>query len=363
MKGRLVLLLLVVWTVADSRLAEAQVPAASSSRRVAFDTVVGYQDFFREIRDWPAQAVVDAFVALEPRRGWQVSFRPKIWRTQGEWEVLVDQASVQHEFRTVVNWRVEAGRFPSTIGYGMTENRPSLNAGVLWWHRPYYMPLPSLGPDMPRVSLVSTVYPWGVAVGTSATHWDARAAVVDRSPVEFWTGDALAARGPNGVVGGGITPRPGLRIGAGTAWGRLARGDANRSSLYRMRNVEGELAIGYTKISGEWTSDRFEAGGREANARGWTAQVQHTITPQIFAHSRVTVIQVVGLAHVGSAARLSLHGHHARLPPRSRIGRAGRPLRHEGLLGLATRSPGGRLTHLDAARGGETRNASARPSV
>ena len=68
----------------------------------------------------------------------------------------------------------------------MTENRASLNAGILWWHRPYYMPLPSLGADLPRVSLISTVYPWGAQMAASDDHWDVRAAVVDRPPVEFW---------------------------------------------------------------------------------------------------------------------------------------------------------------------------------
>ena len=72
----------------------------------------------------------------QPRKGWQMSFRPKLWRTSGVWEFLVDQASVRYEFHRGTNWRVEAGLFPSPIGYGIMENRPSINAGALWWHRP-----------------------------------------------------------------------------------------------------------------------------------------------------------------------------------------------------------------------------------
>ena len=291
---------LVLVMLIGVRPTAAQAPGASVSRRVAFDTVIGYQDFFREERDWPAQVLVDAYAAIEPRSQWQVSFRPKVWRTQGEWELIVDQASVRREFRRrSSNWRIEAGKFPSMIGYGVMENRPSLNASVIWWHRPYYMPLPSLGATMPMVSLVSTTYPWGAQIGTSAMHWDARAAVVDRAPVEFWRGDDRASRSPHGVVGGGVTPVPGLRLGAGTAWGQLVNGE--RDSAYRMVNIEGELALGYSKISGEWTSDRFDARGREATARGWTVQLQHTLTPQVFAHTRVTAIEAS--ATLGSDAR------------------------------------------------------------
>jgi hypothetical protein len=284
-----VLLVLALAIPITARPASAQISGASVSRHVAFDTVMGYQDFFREERDWPAQLLVDAYFAVEPRPRWQVSFRPKVWRTQGDWEVMVDQASVRREFRKGSNWRIEAGKFPSIIGYGVMENRPNLNAGVLWWHRPYYMPLPSLGPTMPVVSLVSTTYPWGVQVGTSATHWDARGAIVDRAPVEFWRGDDRASRRPHGVVGGGLTPLPGMRIGAGAAWGQLVRGE--RHSGYRMLNIEGELAVGYSKVSGEWTTDHFDARGLDATASGWTLQLQHTLTPQLFAHTRVTAIR------------------------------------------------------------------------
>ena len=265
---------------------------AQGARRVAIDTVTGVQDFFREARDWPTQVVLDTFVSAEPYPGFEVSLRPKLWRVNGDWKPLLDQASIQYEFRKGSNWRIEAGRFPSIIGLGMIENRPDLNAGVIWWHRPYYMPVPSLGVDMPRVSLISTVYPVGVAVSTSGDHWDARGSLVDRSPVEFWTGDALASRSPNLILGAGVSPRQGLRFGVAGAAGTLApAAAAHPGSRYRMLNVEADYAFGYARVSGEWTRDRFETPGGVRIVKGLTAQVQYTLTPRLFLHSRATTIQ------------------------------------------------------------------------
>ena len=263
---------------------------ASGTRRVAFDTVVGVQDLFRETRDWPTSLVVDPFVSAEVRRHLQATVRPKLWRVNGEWEFLLDQASVEYTFQAGANWRLEAGRFPSMVGLGMTENRPNINGGVLWWHRPYYMPLPRMGPSAPMVSLVSAVYPTGVAVSTSSSVWDLRAALVDTSPVQFWHGDAGTDRKANVVLGAGVTPRQGLRLGVATARGDLT--DAPNSG-YRLINVEGDYSFGYTRISGEATRDTFAmpGGGDDYVAWGWTLQARQTLSPRLFVHARATGIQ------------------------------------------------------------------------
>lgn len=138
--------------------ASAQGRGTGESRVVAFDTVIGVQDYFADAGQWKTQVVIDLSGTVEVGGGVQATFRPKLWRIRGEWRTLVDQASLRYEFRKGSNWRVEAGRFASPMGLGLTENRPNLNPGVLWYHRPYYAPLPSLGADAPRISLVSTVY-------------------------------------------------------------------------------------------------------------------------------------------------------------------------------------------------------------
>jgi hypothetical protein len=276
----------------------AAVPAAAqdrpslNTRRIAFDTVAGSQDFFGETSDWQTVYIVDAFTSIGFDRGWQVSVRPVLKRVRGEWTARVDQLSVRHELRRGANWRFEGGRFSSPIGLGMTELRPNLNAGVLWWHRPYYMPLPSFGPGLPRVSLISAVYPIGGSAAVSSDHWDARAAVVDRAPVEFWDGWAGSHRGANAILGAGLSPRQGIRFGAGSAWGHYAAPTESRGAeSYVMANVEGEVAFGFTRISGEWTRDRFHTAWGSRIASGWTLQAQQTITPRLFVHSRATAIR------------------------------------------------------------------------
>jgi hypothetical protein len=138
------------------------------------------------------------------------------------------------------------------------------------------------------VSLVSATYPTGIAIASSSTHWDVRAAVVDTAPVRFWLDDAGANRRVNTVVGAGITPRQGLRLGVATARGDLT--DAP-SGGYRLINVEGDYSFGYTRISGEATRDVFDMPGGDYVVWGWTLQAQHTISPRLFVHARGTEIQ------------------------------------------------------------------------
>jgi len=260
----------------------------SGTRAVAFDTVAGVQDYFDDNGTWKTQLIIDPFGTVEVAPRLQLSIRPLIWHVMtGKWEVYVPQASIRYEFEKGSKWRLEAGKFTSPIGLGMTENRASVNDGVIWWHRGYYSYLPAIGSGAAPHALISSIYPIGVQANTSSKHWDARVAFIDRAPADFFHTEHPPFR-PNGVVGGGISPRQGMRIGAATAWGRS--GDANVSDPYALLNVEGEYAFGYTKISGEWTRDRFDAptGGREA--RGATLQVKQTLTPRLFAHTRGTVI-------------------------------------------------------------------------
>jgi hypothetical protein len=256
---------------------------------VAIDTVVGTQDYFEDGGAWKTQLIIDPFTTVKLATGLQVSVRPLFWRVMtGAWEHELVHASVRYEFHKGSRWRVEAGKFTSPIGLGMTENRANVNDGVIWWHRGYYSFLPPLGGGAAPHALISSIYPAGAQVNTSGDHWDARAAVIDRAPADFFRLDD-APRRVNGVIGGGVSPRQGMRLGAGTAWGRS--GDATGSDPYVLVNVEGEFAIAYTKVSGEWTRDRFETPSGDRIAHGATLQVKQTITPRIYVHSRGTVIE------------------------------------------------------------------------
>ncbi len=283
--------LTLVW-LATPALAQEPPAETSTARRVAFDTVSGWQDSFAEDADWPTQVIVDAFAGAELAPGWQVSVRPVVWRLRGEWEVILDQASVRYETRRGANWRFEAGKFPMPTGLGLLENRANTNPGILWWHRPYYTPSPSLGTGLPRVSLISTLYPWGAQAAVSGQHWDLRVAAVDRPAVEFWRATDNLSRRVNLVAGGGITPRQGLRFGVGGARGRYAEAAATLPALdYTTVNAETDFAFGYTRLSGEWVRSRFESPGGTRVSEGWTAQAQHTLTPRVFVHSRISNVR------------------------------------------------------------------------
>jgi hypothetical protein len=181
----------------------------------------------------------------------------------------------------------------------MTENRASVNDAVIWWHRGYYSYLPALGGGAGPHALIASIYPVGVQVNTSSDRWDARAALIDRAPTDFFRQAGVPHRA-NGVVGAGLSPRPGMRIGAAAAWGRS--GNATVSEPYRLLNVEGEYAFGYTKISGEWTRDRFETPVGGAVAWGLTLQARQTLAPRIYLHSRATAIESPALAPAAGAS-------------------------------------------------------------
>jgi hypothetical protein len=257
-------------------------------RAIAFDSVVAVQDMFFEDRDWPTQLTVDLSSTARVAPNVFANLRPKIWRIQGEWRWLLDQASLRYEFDRGARVRIEAGRFPSPIGLGMVENRPNMGAGVLWSHRLYYQDLPSLGPGMQPQALVSALYPVGVSVMATKSIWDVRAALMDRAPVDPWTVPVRVGSVKNRALGVGISPRQGLRLGAATAWGPSQSAVADRTD-YRMVNVEGEWAFGYTKISGEWNRSRFDTPTGDHTAHGLTVQARQTLTPRVFAHSRATL--------------------------------------------------------------------------
>lgn len=282
----LILVVSLARLLAASPLA-AQPVEGAGMRQVSFDTVVGGQDMLFEDQPWPTQVIIDAAGTWQISRRLQASVRPVVWRVDGRWETLLDQASLRFETGRTTRVRVEAGRFPSPMGLGMTENRASVNPGVLWCHRLYYSALPNLGPGSLPQSLVSANYPIGVVSTVTASAWDARVALVNRAPVEFWTAPTRLSMPSHLVVGAGVTPRQGLRIGVAGARG--ARADATRgATAYAMLNAEAEWAFAHSRLSGEWTRDRFETALGTRIAHGWTLQARQTLTPRWFAHSRAT---------------------------------------------------------------------------
>ncbi len=117
----------------------------------------------------------------------------------------------------------------------------------------------------------------------------------------------------NVVVGGGVTPLFGLRIGAsitGGGWQRAGESPAITADRdATVMTVESEYSIGYTKIGGEWTRDALETSHGNTAAWGWFVQGQQTLTARWFAAARVERMNAPSLvAAAGTFDRLHYHG-------------------------------------------------------
>jgi hypothetical protein len=137
------------------------------------------------------------------------------------------------------------------------------------------------------------VYPYGVSATVSGTKWDARAAIIDASPLRarrvFSPGNP--PRFANVVVGGGVTPLTGFRVGASVTRGGWKRADEQPLSSARLDatvvTVETEWAFRYTKLAGEWTRDAIETTRTPVVAQGWYVQGQQTLSARWFVAGRV----------------------------------------------------------------------------
>jgi hypothetical protein len=156
-----------------------------------------------------------------------------------------------------------------------------------------YLPLPRFENGTPTNFLLAASYPLGAQITASGKRWDARAAVTDGSPVRgrLFFGARKPPRMPNLIVGAGITPHIGVRVGASVAHGGYAgsrevrnpaRGDRNAS----VAQVEGEWSFGHTRMAGEyiWTERDMAVG--EARAHGGWAEITQAIRPRVFVAAR-----------------------------------------------------------------------------
>jgi hypothetical protein len=277
-----------------STAAHAQAPA-----RVSLDSVVSIDVFQGENTVDDANIIVDINASLRLADGWLLYVRPWFREPRlprpanpGNWNKEIYQTGLQYERSGRISTRVDAGYIASPIGLGMMDTRPSENPTIAP-HLSYLQPMPAFDPGAPRVGPIAATYPLGGQVTLSSSLWDARAAVVSSAPTRAY----VLNRPGNprntsvAVFGGGITPTVGLRLGAAFATGTYVTGEElavpqEDGRDFRMINVEGEYAFGYTKISGEVTHNRLDTAlGRDV-ARGWFLQGVHTLSPRWFVAGR-----------------------------------------------------------------------------
>ena len=243
-------------------------------------------------------ASVDSLVTAYFGRGFQGLFRPLAQRiaATGEWNRQIWIAEVRYERAGAVGLRIEGGYIPSPVGLANLTLRPHLNPTIAQ-PASLFTSIPSLEFRGPRINLLSGLYPLGAQATVSALHWDGRVAVMDNSPLRLRRvfSPVNPPRFTNVVVGGGVTPFVGFRVGASlTQGGWLRAGEsptitADRSA--RVVTMESELAFRHTSLAGEWTHDTVETSFGDRTARGWYVQGVQTLAPRWFAAGRVEQIR------------------------------------------------------------------------
>jgi hypothetical protein len=273
-------------------------PAAAQTGRIALDAVAsadanGGSAVRREPGVW-----FDAFTAFRLRDGLDLVARPVIARRtfDGVWNKQMYQLGVRYERPAdparggrSIGLRIDAGQMPSPIGLGMLENRQDLNP-VISQHSAYYLPLPRVDPEIPRVFLIGGNYPLGAQLTLAGQSWDARAAVIDASPVRGRNifGANKPPRMANWVAGFGVTPHIGVRLGAAFAYGPYAKASEVTDQRFgdrtaAMTQIEGEWSFRHTRIAGELVRSTFEtARASDAVAQGGWIELTQTVHPRVF---------------------------------------------------------------------------------
>ena len=173
--------------------AAAPAAAQTSYQRFSLDTTAAI-DFFRgdNVSDRP-QIIVDIVGTAQLAKGWQLFFRPwfrlprptvpaGIEGPPPPWDAQIYQASVRYERTGAVSTRVDAGYMPSPIGLGIFDVNPRQNPTIAG-HTSYFVPMLPFDTGSARVPAIASTYPLAGVVTMSATHWDARAALTNSSPV------------------------------------------------------------------------------------------------------------------------------------------------------------------------------------
>jgi len=266
-------------------------PAAVSAQeaapaRVSAETVVSASMF--SSNDRPG-AMFDATARFEVGGGATLVVRPWAWlRPDATWTAQWYQLQLRYQSRTRPV-RVDAGIITSPIGLNTLQMRADLNpliSPVFY----YVGSLQRFETTFNRLTAISAGYPLGAIVSSSGSHWDLRGGVTDSSPTRARapgkSGQPPAM--PQAILGGGISPVAGIRIGAGFAHGgyRRATADEPRATA-TVFNVEAEYAFHQTRLSGEWVQDRFHAAPRTFTAHSFYAQAVQTITPRLFGAGRL----------------------------------------------------------------------------
>ena len=239
-------------------------------------------------------AWLDLFGAVRIADNLDLRVRPVVFRRgfDGSWQTQFYELALRYERPGPLGLRVDAGQFTSPIGLSVLENRPDKNP-VVSQHSTLYLPIPRYETGTPSTNLLAAAYPLGAKVTVSGGKWDARAAIIDSSPVRGrpFFGDNKPPRMTNIVAGAGFTPYIGLRFGAAVGTGHYAaerevRDKTRGNRRATLTQVEAEWAFGHTRIAGEFLWTRRELATADSTVDGGWIEITQTLTPRLFAATR-----------------------------------------------------------------------------
>jgi hypothetical protein len=272
----------------------AAATARAQTSRVALDVVAAADvDHGSQVRR-DSTVWLDAFGAVRIADNVDVRVRPVVFRRSfdGSWQTQMYELALRYERPGTIGVRVEGGYFPSPVGLAILENRPNKNP-VISQHSTIYLPIPRYEPGTPTTFLYAASYPLGAKVTVSGAKWDARAAVVDSSPIRGRPifGDNLPPRMANVEAGIGFTPYIGLRFGVAAATGDYAdesevRDKSKGDRRAQLMQVEGEWAFRYTRLAGEFLWTRRELANGDSTVNGGWIEIMQTVTPRVFLATR-----------------------------------------------------------------------------
>ncbi len=297
-------------------LAGARPLAAQQAQpaRFAIDTTAAFDESVDETGNFSTGVILDAVISIEAGHGFEGIVRPFAQRLgTGEWNRQIWVAALRYQRPGRVALRVDGGLIPPPVGLANLMLRPHLNP-VIAQPASLFTALPPLVPRAPRTNLLGAVYPYGVHATLSGSHWDARVAAIDTSPLRVRRvfADVNPPRFANVVLGGGITPVVGVRVGASLTHGGWLRAgespaitaDANATVV----TVETDVQFRYTRLMAEWVRDGVEINGSNETSSGWFVQGQQTLTPRWFAAARVERMSSPAISPLGPLERQHFTG-------------------------------------------------------
>jgi hypothetical protein len=263
--------------------------------RFAIESVAAVDEAVDDAGNTTTGVSLDTVVSVGLAGHLEAIVRPLVQRlATGEWNRQIWVAAIRWERPGDVAIRIDGGLIPSPVGAANLLLRPQLNP-TIGLPSSLFVRVP-LDPGSPRPTALGAIYPFGVSATVSGRHWDARAAVMETSPLRprriFYRDGTNPPRFTNVVAGGGVTPFVGFRVGASvTHGGWLQAGESPVVTNDRnatVVTVESEFSAGHTKVSGEWVRDLVEpVGGGDTRISGWFLQGQQTLTPRWFAAGRI----------------------------------------------------------------------------